>query len=217
MGLLSGPELLQDHSSLDRLAEADLIAKQEPMRIARDDAVDNADLVGLHIDSCVAERDEIIVQMLQPVETRDELQVELPWRTDLAIDHPGRRVKRMIRSQVSLRNDLLEETGGTEDSHLPLRRGFTHERAEDPGLIGALAAHLRRQDSAYKRRVPRCENTRRELARRVPFDLDLSARDAADHPDAVPTRPPDDGPFYQLLAHCLLLPSASSTQVTRSA
>ena len=116
----------------------------------------------------------------------------------------------MIRPQVSLRNDLLEESGGTEDRHLPLGRVFTHERTEDPGLIGALATHPRRQDSAYKRRVRLCENTRRELTRRVPFDLDLSARDAADHPDAVPTRPPDDGPFHQLLTHCPFFPSASN-------
>ena len=44
-------EFLEDQSGLDRLAEADLVAQQESVRIVRNDAMHNGHLMRLDVDA----------------------------------------------------------------------------------------------------------------------------------------------------------------------
>src|SRR6266516_5430757 len=106
------------------------------------------------------------MEMLQPVEARHKLEVELSWCADLAVDHPGRRIEGMVRPQVGLGDHLLEEPGRTQHGDLPLRRVLAHECAQYGWLVGAAATHLRRQDCPDQWGIPRCKGRRGLLARR---------------------------------------------------
>ena len=94
----AGTKLLQNHAGLYRLAEADLIAEQEAMRVTRNDTMHHAHLVRFDVDPGVPERHEVVVEVRETVVTRHQSKPELLVRDDLTVPELRYGVKILVRA-----------------------------------------------------------------------------------------------------------------------
>ena len=151
----AGAQLLDDHASLDRLAEPDFVTEQETVGVVHHDAMDDRDLIGLKIDAGVGEGDEVVVPIPRPEIGGHGAQVELLRQVDLSVPEAVHGIGQLGGAEVHLR-DLLPPSVRPRDGPFGILggHGFREHNAGDP-VTGSpprhAVSHLERSGDDHAR------------------------------------------------------------------